>query len=135
MLGVAIVALNVVIALSDRAASLWNSTANEINTSEEVVAEAVASTGVTRSQGDWAVHSVLWGVSALLVVLLVRRTRHAAIGLAVFATSGLALEALQNVVATERGAEMRDVIGNLVGLGCGTLIGLGARSLVARRSP
>lgn len=126
----AIVVLNAVIALSDRMASLWSSTSTDINAASDVVSEVVASTGVTRSQGDWAAHSVLWGVSAVLVVLLVARRRHVVLGLTVFAGAGLALEVLQNMLATERSAELRDVAGNIAGLACGALVGLAARSVV-----
>lgn len=130
-----VVAVNAAIALSDRMAGMWNSTADGINSSRDPVAEVVASTGVTRSQGDWAVHSVLWGVSAMVAVVLLVRARHAAAAIMVFAATGCALELLQNLVTSERSAQAMDVAGNLMGLACGVLVGVVARRFVLGRDP
>lgn len=123
LLAISVVAVNAAIALSDRAAELWGRTSDSINGSSEVVAEVVASTGVTRSEGDWAVHSVLWAVGAMLAVLLVSRRRHLVGVLAGFAAAGVALEILQNLLTSERSAQAGDIVGNLLGLTVGSLLG------------
>ena len=130
-----LVLMNAAIALSDRAASLWNHTADSINTSTDVVSEIVVSTGVTTSRGDWAVHSVLWAVSGAVAVVLISRARHLVPVLAGFAVAGALLEELQGVVTTSRSGQTMDEIGNLIGLSCGIAVGLAVRwFLLARRA-
>lgn len=133
MFAVMLVLANSAIALSDRAASLWNHTADSINASTDVVAEVVVATGVTTSRGDWAVHSVLWGLSGLVAVLMIARTRHLVAVVAAFAVAGPVLEELQNVLTTSRSAQTMDEIGNLIGLATGVLVGVAARRLVTAR--
>ena len=126
-----VVVVNAAVALSDRMARLWNDTADSLNVSTAPVAEAVASTGITTSTGDWAVHSVLWGVSGALAAFTIRRMRRLMPALVVFAVTGGVLELLQNSVTSERSGQGMDEIGNLFGLAVGVVVGLLARRLQA----
>lgn len=119
-----IIAANAAVALSDRMAHLWNHTADTLNSSTDPVSEAVVSTGITTSRGDWAVHSVLWAVSGLAAVLLIRRARRVVPAVLLFAVAGLSLETLQNLVTSERSAQSLDEVGNLIGLGIGVAAGV-----------
>lgn len=131
-----IIVVNAAVALSDRMAHLWNHTADSLNVSTDPVAEAVVSTGITTSSGDWAVHSVLWAASGLAAVLLVRRARRVVPVVLLFAVAGLALEALQNVVTSERSTQSLDEVGNLIGLGIGVAVGvLVLRAQALTRAP
>jgi len=79
---------------------------------------------------DKALHFAAYlALAALPVVGFCERRRGMAAGLAMFGL-GLALEALQHFVAG-RSVELRDLVANGAGVGCGALLGLPLRSFVS----
>jgi len=76
---------------------------------------------------DKALHFAAYlALAALPVIGFRERRRGVVAGLAMFGL-GLALEALQHLVAG-RAVELRDLVANGVGVGCGALLGLPLRA-------
>jgi hypothetical protein len=135
-------AANAVILLSDRAPGLFRSVSARIDAG---VSRAAGATGVDVPgrtvrvpQSDFDVHVLIWGVAALLVGLAAWSWPSLLVAAgSVFATS-VAVELGQRWLTVSRTVQLADVLGNAVGVTCGTCAVVGFalawRAVSTRRS-
>ncbi len=117
-------AANAVILLSDRAPGLFRRLSDRIDAG---VTRAAGATGVDVPggavrvpQSDFDVHVVIWAVAALLVGLAAWSWLSLLLAGGSVFTVSVALELSQQLLTNSRTVQLRDVVANAVGTGCGT---------------
>lgn len=112
----------VFVMFSDRAPGWLERLTNLIQRLDSRPGDAVRATGV--DDPDVAVHLAIWAAAGFLIVLMAWSWRSLAVGVGAAFLAGVAVEAAQQRYTATRAAEWNDILGNTIGLGAGTTVGL-----------
>jgi len=124
LLGVAALAVNAVILLSDRAPGLLSRLSARIdagvNRATGAAGVDVPGAGVRVPQSDFGLHVAIWAVAALIVGLAMWSWASLVMGAATVLAASVALEFAQEPYTRTRTVQMADLLANTLGVVTGT---------------
>ena len=124
LLGLAALAINAVILLSDRAPGLFSRLSARIDAGVQRAAGAagvdVPGSSVRVPRSDFDVHVAIWAVAALLVGLAMWSWASLVMGSAAVLVASTGLEFAQQAYSRSRTVQIEDLLGNTLGVVTGT---------------
>ena len=129
LLGAGVAVPTVLLMLSDRAPGWLDRFTERLASTSPGATQALRDSPLP--DAPFLVHVLVWAAAATLVVLIAWSWPSVSVGLVLVVVAGLVVEAAQDLFSRTRNAELRDVVANVVGVGVGTVLGLGIWAMIA----